>query len=67
MSVSDANPLAYIATARAPLYRRIMRVFMEAKERFKFQLRLHDISEVLQAADSAEIESALAHCANGGI
>ena len=66
MSISDANPLAYIATARAPLYRSIMRVFMEAKERFKFQLRLHDISEVLQAPDSEEIESALAQLCEWG-
>ena len=66
MSISDANPLAYIATVRAPLYRSIMRVFTKAKERFKFQLRLHDISEVLQAPDSEEIESALAQLCEWG-
>ena len=31
MSISDTNLLSYIADARAPLYRRIMRAFMERR------------------------------------
>ena len=40
----------YIADDQAPLYRTIMRAFMEAKDRFVFQLRLSDVVDAVRSS-----------------
>jgi len=66
MNTSNTRSLLYITTEKAPLYRTIMRVFMDSKERFVFQLGLHDIVAAVQASDVEEIESALAQLCEWG-
>jgi uncharacterized protein (TIGR02677 family) len=60
------NVFAYIANAKAPLYRTIICVFMESKERFVFQLGLHDILSAVHTADAEEIETALVQLCEWG-
>src|SRR5256885_140474 len=37
---------AYVNAEKAPVYRAIMRAFMQAKERFKFHLRPQEIADI---------------------
>jgi uncharacterized protein (TIGR02677 family) len=61
-AVHAANPLdgstrafAYVTAENAPLYRAIMRVFIEAKERFVIHLSPHDVFDGLQLAGFSEM------------
>ena len=57
--------LAYVTAEKAPVYRAIMRVFMESKERFTLHLRPQEIVDAVrrrgfeEIPDQTEIESAL--------
>jgi len=66
LSSSTENVFAYIASDKAPLYRTIIRVFMEAKERFVFQLGLQDIRAAARTDDAEEIETALVQLCEWG-
>jgi uncharacterized protein (TIGR02677 family) len=44
---------AYLNVEHAPLYRAVMRTFMEAKERFSLHLRPHDIQAALSISESS--------------
>jgi hypothetical protein len=72
MSPGRIKPFTYITVEKAPLYRAIMRVFVEAKNRFVLQLRPQEIVEGVQASglsgvpDAAEIESALEQLCDWG-
>src|SRR5262249_26958694 len=66
MNSSEIHPLAYIANAKAPLYRTIMQVFMESKERFVFQLGLQDIVAAVPSFNAEEIEGALVQLCEWG-
>jgi uncharacterized protein (TIGR02677 family) len=63
---------AYIGAEKAPLYRTIMRLFMESKERFVFSLRAEDVFEVVRNSavgeilEQAEVETALAQLCEWG-
>jgi uncharacterized protein (TIGR02677 family) len=63
--VTRLKALAYVTAEKATLYRAIMRVFMESKERFALHLRPQEIIDSVQRTelqdppDQAEIESAL--------
>jgi uncharacterized protein (TIGR02677 family) len=57
---------AYLTADKAPLYREIMRVFAEFKERFVFDLRPQDIVEAVENSEQAEIEAALAELCEWG-
>jgi uncharacterized protein (TIGR02677 family) len=66
LSSVTENVFVYIANPKAPLYRTIIRVFMESKERFVFQLGFQDIVAAVQTADAEEIEAALAQLCEWG-
>ena len=63
---------AYVSAEKASLYRTIMRVFMESKERFMFQLRPQDVLEAVRICSDgempaqAEVDSALAQLCEWG-
>lgn len=63
---------AYVTAEKAPLYRAIMRVFMQARALFTFHLRPRQIRERIDASsfpvavDQAEIESALLQLSEWG-
>jgi uncharacterized protein (TIGR02677 family) len=61
----------YVGSEKASLYRAIMRVFVDSRERFSYHLRAEEIAAALQTADSQppdhkEIESALAQLRQWG-
>jgi uncharacterized protein (TIGR02677 family) len=60
----------YIQSGQAPLYREIMRVFVDAKEQFVVQLRLQEVVKGLRGisdrTDDQEIESALTRLCEWG-
>jgi len=60
----------YIQSEQAPLYRGIMRVFMDAKEQFVVRLRLQEVVKGLRGipdlTDEQEMESALTHLCEWG-
>jgi uncharacterized protein (TIGR02677 family) len=60
----------YVQAEKAPLYRAIMRVFIESKERFVVQLRLHEVicgmGTLAGNPEHTEIESALAQLCEWG-
>src|SRR5262249_8012957 len=64
--------LAYVTAEKASLYRAIMRVFMESKERFALHLRPQEISDAIgncglqKSPDEAEVETALAQLCEWG-
>ena len=64
-SAPRLKALAYVTTEKATLYRAIMRVFMESKERFALHLRPQEIIDSVRRCgfqeipDPGEIESAL--------
>jgi hypothetical protein len=60
------NVLSYVTTEKAPLYAAIMRAFMESRARFLVHLRLPEICDLVQIANAAEIESALAQLCEWG-
>src|SRR5215813_3165775 len=66
------NALAYITAKKAALYRTIMRLFMESKERFVFSLRAEDVFETVRVSgvgetlEQPEVESALAQLCKWG-
>src|SRR5262249_36528514 len=63
---------AYVTAEKAALYRAIMRVFMESKERFGLHLRPQEIFDavrncgLLKPPDEAEVETALAQLCEWG-
>jgi hypothetical protein len=62
------NAFAYLTTTQAPLYRAIVRVFVESNERFLFHLRLQDVVNAVGGAAQAEVAAALAQlCAWGNL
>jgi uncharacterized protein (TIGR02677 family) len=71
-STSRIKAFVYLATEKAPLYRAIMRVFVESKERFLFQLSKHDVFNAVRTFDLPEppeqpdIDSALAQLCEWG-
>src|SRR5438874_179261 len=54
-SSGPIEALLYVTSEKAPLYRAIMRVFLEAKERFVFDLRPQDVIGCMQHERSIEI------------
>lgn len=48
METAAARPFAHLDTSLAPLYRGVMTVFMNAKQRFVVHLRPEDVSEALR-------------------
>jgi uncharacterized protein (TIGR02677 family) len=48
------DAFAYAADNQAPLYRTIMRAFMESKDRLVFQLRLPDVVEAVRLSGTRE-------------
>src|SRR5438552_16503729 len=64
---------AYINADNAPLYRTIMRVFTESKQRFLFQLRPQDVLEAVrisvgqEASGRPEIDSGLEQLCEWGV
>jgi hypothetical protein len=60
------NVFSYVTTEKAPLYAAIMQAFMESKARFLVHLRLPEICDLVQIANAAEIESALAQLCEWG-
>jgi uncharacterized protein (TIGR02677 family) len=46
---------AYVTDDQAPLYRTIMRAFMESKDRFVFQMRLPDVVDAIRLSGICEI------------
>jgi uncharacterized protein (TIGR02677 family) len=69
--VRRIEAFAYITDDQAPLYRAIMRAFVESKDRFVFQLRLPDVlaaipSSACETPDPEQINAALTRlCAWG--
>ncbi len=63
--------LAYVADGQAPLYRTIMRLFMESKDRFVFRLRLLEVIDGVRRSGvdeipDAQIDTALARLCEWG-
>src|SRR5262245_11573860 len=61
----------YVGSEKAALYRAIMRVFVESRERFSYHLRAEQVAAALptsdsQSVDHREIESALAQLCQWG-
>lgn len=62
----------YLTDDQAPLYRTIMRAFMEAKDRFVCQLRLPEVVEAIRSSancempETGQIEAALARLCEWG-
>jgi len=60
----------YIRAEKAPLYRAIMRVFIDSKERFVVQLRLQDVisgmGTIAEMSERPQIESALTRLCEWG-
>src|SRR2546426_1156062 len=46
---------SYVTTAEAPLYRAILRAFVESKERFLVQLRREDVRDALEISGVHEL------------
>jgi uncharacterized protein DUF2397 len=61
-----SNVLYYVTTEKAALYAAVMRAFMESKARFRVHLQLPEICDLVQIANAAEIESALAQLVEWG-
>ena len=61
----SASPFAYILSEKAPLYRTIMRLFIESKERFVLSLHPQDVLDAVPLPPG-ELDSALAQLCEWG-
>ncbi|MBL4844444.1 MAG: TIGR02677 family protein, partial [Planctomycetes bacterium] len=50
---------SYLTAERAPLYRAILSVFVEARQRFALHLRPEEIDQAIEVPDTTKVESAL--------
>ena len=50
-----AKVFSYVTTEKAPLYRAILRAFVESKERFLVQLRPEDVLDALEKSGVHEL------------
>src|SRR5262245_35172379 len=70
--LGNIRVFAYVTAEKAPLYRTIMRVFMESRARFVFHLRPREVFDRVVAAgfrdlvDQAEIDAALSRLSEWG-
>jgi uncharacterized protein (TIGR02677 family) len=70
-SPEPMNVFLYVGSEKVSLYRAIMRVFVESRERFSYHLRAEEVADALRTSDSQppdqrEIESALAQLCQWG-
>lgn len=71
-SAAALRVFAYLTAERSALYRTVMRVFLEERERFALHLRLREVAELVArhrpdlAADKSSLEAALTQLCDWG-
>ncbi len=62
----DYTPFSYVTAEKAELYRRVMRVFVEAKSHFLVHLRPEDVHQQVGETELASVQSALTQLVTWG-